>query len=197
MVKWTPDCIYMDLDGVAVDLYGGICKLVGGTGDEIYQQAPEIDHQVIWKKVMPRLTGKQYTEEGFKELLEAAGEEFWENLDPYPWFDELWDLCMSVAPVVIMSSPWTIPRAASGKMLWLMKHKPDALERISLTSVKHHHAHPNALLIDDRSDTCELFRRPNPNKPQWGGQAYCWPQPWSAFDWRNRDPIAELRGVLL
>lgn len=181
-----------------VDLYGAICRLVGGTGKEPYEATPTADFQAIWKIYLPQVTGRVWTERQFKELLESQGQEFWRGLKKYPWADELWELCSQYAPVMVMSSPWIVPDAAAGKMRWVMENlPPTALERISLTSSKHHLAHPGALLIDDRADACAKFRNPNPMNPKVkGGQAFCWPQPWSVMDWKERDPIAELSKFL-
>lgn len=184
-------CIYLDLDGVVVDLYRAICIAHGGTGDEPYTASTMLHCHVIWKEILPELTGEEWSEEKLRQFFEQAGMDFWMSLTKYPWADELWDLCNSVAPTVVMSNPWVVPSAAGGKMMWL-RDNLSGLQRFALTDVKHHFSHPGALLIDDRIDSCEEFcRQKNP------GQAYCFPQPWSAEDWYRRDPLAELRAFLL
>lgn len=184
-------CIYLDLDGVMIDLYGEVCRVLGGTGREPYERVPGIDHEVIWKEIIPEITGEEWTQDDLKKFFVDAGMEFWVDLPKYPWADELWELCNSVAPTVIMTSPWEIPSAAAGKMMWMNDNLPK-LKRSAITDVKHHFSHPGAFLIDDRADTCELFR-----DPKYGGQAYTFPQPWSCLDWHGRDPLAELRALLL
>lgn len=180
------DSIYLDLDGVLVDLHTAMARRVGVDAALMY--GPLNNHWGALPEVFEHATGEEWDQERIGGLFEEWGHDFWARLPKYPWCDELYELCRSTAPTVIMTSPGQVPSSASGKMQWIRDNLPD-VERFAITPCKHELAHPNTLLIDDSTEFCEKFTAH-------GGIAYLFPQPWSdPAGWAERDALAEIRDL--
>jgi 5'(3')-deoxyribonucleotidase len=175
------NAIYLDLDGVLVDFLGGLAKVAGVDADRMRAST----HWWAVNDIISESWGRPFEEEDFLALLEKGGHDMWANLEKFPWCDELYQMCKSYAPTVIMTKPGAHPSSASGKMEWIQKNLPD-VERFAITPCKHHMSHPGAILIDDNPVGCEKFA-------QHGGSVYCFPQPWNTEDWESRDRLAEIR----
>lgn len=179
--------VYLDLDGVLVDLAAGIANAVGV--DRALMYGPRNNHWRGVSDVLTEETGEHWDEDRLLDYLGELGHDFWVGLEKYPWCDELYELCSSFAPTVLMTYPARSPFSASGKMQWIMENLPHA-ERFSITSCKHHLSRADAVLIDDSVEFCELFRKHK-------GQTYLFPQPWSDPDgWAERDALSEIRAIL-
>jgi len=192
--------IYLDLDGVVLDFLKGFALLLELDPGLFYSN--KADHFPALLEIVSEERGVEYTQKNFERDLEAAGPEFWCGLEKYPWADDLIELCRANAVTTIMSAPLVeTPSSGSGKLMWIRDHWPD-YNHFSLSPVKHHMAHPGALLIDDSVEWCELFRNPSKNHPGLspkpsGGHAYLFPQPWSMpGDWMNHDPLVEIAALI-
>lgn len=181
------DAIYLDMDGVLVDLCGGIAEALGIPRAPFY--GPLHKNWEAITDVLEHETGEEWSEEKLLGKFREWGHEFWVGLEKYPWADELYGMCQEVAPTVIMTFPAHIPTAASGKMEWIFTNLPGC-ERYAITSCKHHLSHPGALLIDDSVEFCGKFQ-------EHGGDAYLFPQPWSdPSNWATRDALSEIAELL-
>jgi 5'(3')-deoxyribonucleotidase len=179
--------VYLDMDGVLVDLMDGIAKMLDVEVAPFY--GPLHDSWEAVSVVLKHVTGEEWTEERLMATIAERGLDFWIGLRKYPWADELLALCEGFAPTVLMTSPAHLPVAAAGKMEWIFKNFPH-VERYSITSCKHHLSRPDAVLIDDSVEFCEKFR-------EHGGVAYLFPQPWSdPSGWASRDALAEICELL-
>lgn len=180
-------CIYLDLDGVLVDLCGGVARALDLPPASFY--GPLNNHWHGIADVVSHETGEHWDDPRLLEFFAEQGHDFWARLEKYPWCDELYDMCRKFAPTVIMTSPAHIPSSASGKMQWIMENLED-VDRFAITPCKHHMSHPGALLIDDSQDGCDAFRN-------YGGEAYVFPQPWSdPAGWAARDALTEIHDLL-
>lgn len=176
--------IYLDLDGVCVDMWKGIADLVGMDRDLFYTK--EHSNYDACTKILGKHLGRDnFQSKDFVALMATGGWELWANLPKFPWTDDLFELCRSTVPTVIMTRPAPNPESAHGKMAWIQKNYPD-IERFAITPCKHHLAHPGGLLIDDSVEGTAKFR-------EHGGWAYTFPQPWNDPNWENRDPLQEIR----
>jgi len=187
---------YLDLDGVMADFHGAWCQLWGFD--------PKVAEEILsWDEGMLRpidnRPGKKLTMDDFWDKIEQAGTDWWANLEPLPWAQELHNLCASYGPVVFMTAPAQrkdpetgrfvcVTNCLAGKVQWIEKHFPDAT-RWSITPVKHHMSHPGALLVDDSPRGVTSFR-------EHGGNGYLFPRPWTTLNWRKRQPLMELRETL-
>mgnify|MGYP001187749547 CR=1 FL=1 len=155
----TKPTIYLDMDGVLVDFVSGAIEATG------------ID-----------LTHDTWTEWDAYRLKEWSSDQFWapinerlyfwEDLQPYPWAEELLELCKSFGEVVFCSTPSRNPESASGKLTWLQQRGWLKDHDCILMKDKWRLAKPGTILIDDRRDSCALFSAH-------GGKSICFPQPWN------------------
>lgn len=94
--------------------------------------------------------------------VDRAGEDFWSTMKPFPWTNQVFDLCKRLAGkdnLYILTAPSAAPDCASGKLKWLQKHFPKMQgNHTILANHKHMFAGPNRLLIDDNTKKCNLFR---------------------------------------
>lgn len=165
-----PDAIYLDMDGVLVDLVGGVFRLYGAQHTAHPRQVKTWDG--ISKAIAAALE-IDLTEAELWERVAAEGESFWANLDWLPWGQDVYEQCNAVAPIVLMSTP-NAPLCAAGKITWIRKHIPKLHQkRYALSPCKHHMAHPGALLIDDGQHNVDAFRAH-------GGTALLFPAPWNS-----------------
>lgn len=129
--------IFLDMDGVLVDLEGGLRK--AGLHEADY------DRDEFWAKIA------------------HLGTDFWANLDPYLWTSELVLAAYKTvgqANVFILSAPSrTCDPVCSGKFMWLRKCLPEFVDggRVIFAKQKHLLAAPGRLLIDDKRQNCEDF----------------------------------------
>ncbi len=195
----TPElrCIYLDLDGVIVDLVGGMARL----WELPEAQLPELRRRLTDWDAMPAAISALREEAGLEgdvtmsrlwNRVARTGRKFWAELEWTPRGQALYELCRATAPVVIMSTPTRSPSSAAGKLSWINTKLPqEARRRYALTPCKHHFAHPGALLIDDAPHNVDAFR-------EHGGEAFLWPQPWNGTpDPDHEAALAALRARLV
>jgi len=163
--------IYLDMDGVLVDLVRHTYSRAGVNKDDIDQAFAET---TVWDGITPVLTD-YFKEEWVDADLHRlwASQEFWASI---PWTShgkELYEMCTRYAPVVLMTTPTIQPACAAGKMEWIQKHMPyEQRRRYALSPCKHHMAHPGAMLIDDGEHNIDKFQ-------EHGGETFLWPDPWN------------------
>jgi len=165
--------IFLDMDGVLCDWTGAACRLFGrdpnkvtATWGEQYDICPElgITTNELWRAV------------------DAAGADFWADLEPLPWAQELYTLCMSYGPVSILTSPSRHPSSHVGKLAWLERHLPQALGAYLMGRNKAACSHPGAVLIDDTEKNIKAWEAR-------GGFGVLFPAPWN--EWRAAFKIPE------
>lgn len=161
------DRILLDVDGVLADWVAGVCRLFDRDQSEM---EAEWGHDYDICSVLGCSTSEMW------RRVDEAGEDFWANLEPYPWADQLYDLCRSLAPTTILTSPSHDPTSLAGKLRWLDEHmgKGEHFRKFLIGPDKVACARPGALLIDDRDANCDDFR-------SYGGQAIVFPRPWNVF----------------
>lgn len=128
--------IYCDLDGVLVDFEKGYQELTGKT---------------------PPSYNTDYNEEEFWAPITKAGARFWINLDWMPDGQELWNAIKPYKPEII-TAPSQDQSSRKGKYVWVRQHLDKAPLHFKPAKFKQDLAEPNAILIDDRLDTCERWR---------------------------------------
>ena len=156
--------VYVDLDGVLADFFGGVCDLMGET--------PEPPDHYDGLAAAFGLTNND-----FWAMVDRAGSRFWSELRPYEWNEELLGICQNIAPdgVYIATSPSWHGSSAAGKIEWMTEHfaAPGKHFRdFMIGPHKHLLAHPQAILIDDSTEKLEAWTKA-------GGIGILWPQPWN------------------
>ena len=162
--KNIPYQIYCDMDGVLVDLLGGIEEAIGFQDmDESIRAAAvqALRSGELWSDLAKK--DKEFPELslGTKEIFKAISHDvnFWASLPAMRDAQQLWSFLSSLSPEpYILSAPWD-EESRKGKVLWLsglagnLNPLPPK-DKIILTHQKHNYAiHPTTrkpnILIDD------------------------------------------------
>lgn len=159
------------MDGVLVNLMKGIQSVYGEIKEEIRWD--------VWAhyKMSP---------EAFWEPLGVR--QFWESLEPYKYYKELYSLCSAYGDVYILTSPINTGGCYVGKINWLKKHLPETKK--IFTRYKYLLANDNSILIDDFNKNLGEFKVA-------GGRTFKWEQTWNTGAPRDhRELMDELSEVL-
>jgi hypothetical protein len=161
--------VFIDLDGVMVDWFGGVADLIGDDPNifrDIYLNDPDpknvvnnlIQHNNVWTKIL------------------AGGPEWWADLDPLPWAAELWATMKTMGKVCVCTSsgnskkyPETAAASSAGKVLWMGKHLDDP-NNFAICPRKALLAHPDAVLIDDFERNIRAFSKAGGYGILWANQ---------------------------
>lgn len=175
----TPDVIYLDLDGVLVDILTAMVTVCGR--QELLVDWPQnynvhevlgIEAQQLWARI------------------DSRGSRFWAELEPYPWARELYAMLAAVAPTIICTSPTSSVASHAGKIVWLQRFFGPAFRDYMYVPAKHklRLATPRALLVDDADANVEAFRAA-------GGRAILVPQPYNKLRAFRSDPMRHVRAA--
>lgn len=134
--------ILLDMDGVLCDFRKAACK--AHQQMELYHAWPAGEYD------MEKVLG--LTHEQFWKPIDADAN-FWLNIEPMPWFDDLIKMVNDFGPYLIVSSPSNRANAAAGKIEWLHKYFGDTFKDYFLG---HHKFLLNGLLIDDCEMNCDM-----------------------------------------
>lgn len=173
--------IYIDLDGVCVDFIGSAAKLFGMTKEELMPK---------WKPGlwdMSEVVGLSHAE--FFKKLEEGGEDFWADMELYPWADELYESCKKLAPTYFLTMPTGDPRCLSGKLKMLHRWHGHGFSDYVMTKHKDHCANSHTILIDDHDLNVEKFKKS-------GGHAILFPAHTNANHIHKHEALEWTKGIL-
>ena len=140
--------IYCDLDGVLVDFVRGCKKIFDWPDQPIIPHTDVADHLGISKTQ-------------FWQTIDYHGEEWWAELEPTPFADDLVDLLSFYdKEFTILTSPSSSHQAAAGKVLWLQKYfESKHFNRYVITPKRNKKrlATPNSILVDDYDENYNGF----------------------------------------
>ncbi len=144
--------VLLDLDEVLADFVRSACLVHGTTVEELTaKRTPG-----VWDII--GTLGVSTTQ--FWKKINARGRNFWSDIQPLPWRNEVMQLVESMTPDWhIVSSPSYSVMSHTGKVNWLKKHFGHDFTRFCLTPHKEIFAQPNVILIDDREENIETFVR--------------------------------------
>ena len=169
--------IYLDLDGVCVDLFGAAVAAHG------------FDPQTVLKEWASRYRGEFYPyrvlhmeKDPFWDRITQLGESFWAELEPFPWFEDLYDGLRQHGNVVFCSSSNREPTCLSGKLRWLQERFGSKFQDYIFTYHKDRLAHSNAFLVDDYDVNIDRFRTR-------GGNGILFPQIWNSNHSVSTNPV--------
>jgi 5'(3')-deoxyribonucleotidase len=163
--------ILLDMDGVIADYVSGALISLG-----LDINTPITDME------MAECLG--ITKEEFY-APQMADPDFWINLKPYPWMNELVDLVRSHGEVYIATAP-NRHRGVGDKIEWCRQHLGDWTQgKVMVGKPKYLLAGPGRTLIDDHPENCEKFI-------EYGGNAILFPRPWNA----NNNPVKDWREAI-
>ena len=176
--------IYLDMDGVVADLAGAVFKRYGLTMEEAYNN---------WTPgVFEMSPALGYSDKYFWSVeMASVGEEFWANIEEYPWAKELYEFSASMAETHFLSTPSDDPHSAAGKIKWLQKFTNDKhFKKYTLTNFKEESARWNRILIDDKEANIDAFSKA-------GGKTILFPRRWNRLKEMAEDPMKYVKSCLL
>lgn len=169
--------IYLDLDGVCVDFTRGAIIAHGyDPNDVLARWANHHQGEFFPYKVL----GLGMDE--FWDHLASLGETFWIDLEPYPWFEELYSRLGELGHVVFCTSSTRAPSCLSGKLHWLQARFGVEFQDYILTAHKDRLAHSQAYLIDDFDRNVDKFTAR-------GGVGVLFPRCWNSNFGIEGDPV--------
>jgi 5'(3')-deoxyribonucleotidase len=181
MPNWT---VFLDMDEVLCDFTGGAARLFGVPRAELDQNRA----LGVWSIVEPLHT----TLGGFGRMVCSAGEDFWANLQPTPWANEIVDLVsFFTEDWWILTQPFAdcVECCCKGKQRWLNQFFGEGFPRCRMQGNKHLLARENAVLIDDKEETVLQFR-------QFGGKSILFPSLGGSLYSLAKNPVAYVANQL-
>jgi 5'(3')-deoxyribonucleotidase len=167
--------IYLDLDGVMVDIVSGVAKHYNMPLDQVYESWP--------KGVFDISKGFGVSPEKMWADIKKEGAEFWINLQPYPWANVLYDYCRSISATRFLTTPTEDPACLAGKLEWLYRFTGDRNFRdYGMMRHKSDCAQRGRVLIDDKERNCLDFEAA-------GGAAILFPRRWNRFYSFSENPL--------
>ena len=137
--------IFLDMDGVIANFSDKAISAVSGCSLE---EAAKISDRLVEHDFHGVLG---ITEDDFWRSIDAMGDQFWAELPPYPWMNELVATIDKFAPWTILSAPSMHPSCAAGKMKWIYKHFGSNFRNFALAPRKWQFARSaDQVLIDDK-----------------------------------------------
>lgn len=169
--------IYLDLDGVCVDFISSAISAHGHHAPSVLERW-EANHkgEFFPDKVL------QMEMDHFWNHIASLGESFWVDLEPYPWFEELYQRLSEVGHVVFCTSSTRAPSCLSGKLHWLQARFGTDFDEYILTAHKERLAHGGAFLVDDYDVNVARFN-------DRGGNGVLFPQFWNSNHHYSGDPL--------
>ena len=170
------------MDEVLVDFVSGACEIHGTTREELTKKWP-VGH---WSIV--EVLGLFKSE--FWNRINKEGEDFWFNLKPLPWCNDLLELVKSTTDDWhIVTAPSMAISCYSGKVRWLKTYFNPGFDRFVITPHKYLFAQPGIVLIDDREENVLDFVKS-------GGEGLVFPTHGNRFHEYKEDPVASIADVL-
>ena len=162
--------IYLDMDGVCVDFIGAAFSAQGYDAEEMLKRWLEEHPGSLYPEaIMDKPAEKFFTHQ------ELHSSDFWANLEPYPWFEKLYEELNRIGHVVFLTAPTGAPGCVSGKHEWLINRFGNDFHDFIFTRHKNRLAHPNAFLVDDMPFNTAPFSERN-------GHGVLFPQIWNELN---------------
>lgn len=97
--------------------------------------------------------------EAFMSKVNAAGIEYWSTMKWMKNGKKLWDLIKPSNPIILSAYATNLIHSKEGKYLWIEKNLPGIRHVICFRSEKQKHAHPHAVLIDDKEKNIKEWEK--------------------------------------
>lgn len=167
--------MYVDMDGVLVDYFGGALARFGRPVEDVHDTDG-------W---LPTVLGVT-----LQEVVDATNDvEFWSGLDRMPDADRLLEACEAAGDFTyLLTSPGDTPRAAEGKRLWVRRNYPRLEENLIIAHRKEACASTSSILVDDFERNTLAFHAE-------GGSSILVPRPWNRM--RGASPLETVLPALI
>lgn len=188
--------ILLDLDDVLVDFVGGACKVFNLTYEDI-EEGWEVGSGHILPEIIGKKLKNSYTLYDFWSKIDG-NEDFWANLKPLPWMNEVLNLVQELTDDWhIVSSPSHCASSYNGKVKWLKNYFSRSFNNFAITPHKFLFAKPDTILIDDKDQNVrEFYTDPHTCKPT-GAYAILFPRRWNSNHIYKGNEFAYVKHTLL
>lgn len=181
------DTIFLDMDGVIANYVGRLEHLFNEPEliDKIVNQDPVQNSQ--HSSPVHTVLGFSGPDDdancaAFYEEVYRRDPNFFENIEPYAWLDDLWSRLKGMSErTILMTKPSLTEECHGGKFNWIQEQFGFGFVDYAMTAHKWAMAHEGCLLIDDDPNNCKQFR-------DHGGAAIVFPQPWNGDERDHEDP---------
>lgn len=166
--------VNIDMDGVLVDLVGGV--------NRSYRHSRPLELKGDYD------LNKIFNFDAMNKI-ENATSTFWANLPREPWASDLVECILDrfLPSQIRVLTKYVSPACAAGKIVWMKYNYPRIAEQIVLVSNdKEFACNPNDILIDDYAKNTSAWRAR-------GGYAITVPQPWNIV---SGDPMTHIEREL-
>lgn len=167
--------IYLDMDGTCCDFNKAALEIFDRK--DLITDWPKDEYSV--SKVLG-ISNKE-----FWEVISKKKDNFWSELEEFPWFKDMYKELSKLGEVYFCTSPARDPNCVKGKLMWLQERLGEDFEKYIFIKDKFLLARPDNFLVDDFEKQCEDFSKS-------GGNVILFPQPWNS----NRDIENRLSFVL-
>jgi hypothetical protein len=127
--------IYLDMDGVCADFLSSAARLHGHDPREFVQRWPKGKFFPA-KEELPvsRHADPRDRDPLMGPINRLGGERFWTEMEPTPWFKELYRGLNRIGRVEILTAPSEDPFSRTGKIIWIQHHATPAPHKVHFSS---------------------------------------------------------------
>ncbi len=159
--------ILLDMDGVIADFFGSALVNI----NNYYPEKALSEEEYRKNATFDMAERFGISKSGFLDAINY--EEFWSNLDIFPWAQTLYNSLNEIAPVTIASSPiYNNDNCIAEKLRWLKRHFGINSSQCMFGSKKYLMAKDDVVLIDDYRKNVDKFK-------DCGGYAILVPSSWN------------------
>lgn len=165
--------IFLDMDGVAVNFIKDACGLINLPDMNLIAPAelPKVSLERWLIEATPETDVKGVLTSRLLERIRSYPM-FWQNLQPYPWFDALIEGLGDHGEIIMVSTPAHDASSATGKLEWLHHHLGANFTSYMFGWHRELLAAPDRILIDDDPSYIKAWADS-------GGKAILFPQLWN------------------
>lgn len=180
--------LFLDMDGVLVDLLGGICQRLGRDRDELFPPGKRSPYGIS------RALGLKDLDTKALDLWHSLDRDFWAEMKPTEEAYKLAQLARdyfgnNVYVLTLVVPSFVGADVPSGKIDWLERYFPEFVDKTIITPDKSLCAH-DSMLIDDKDENVTAFADA-------GGISIQFPRLWNAKWRRAKDPLVFLENYLI
>jgi len=143
--------ILLDMDGVLTNWEKGVCDLFKLDYEEVVASWPPGEYGIE--------TAAGINEGKVWDAINNAGEDWWANLEEYPWARSFYNDCTAMADTYFVTSPSKHGSSLAGKLTWMQKFTgADDFRNFLVGPKKYLCARPDQVLVDDSDKHINQFR---------------------------------------
>lgn len=157
----TKPTIFLDMDGVCCDFNKASLQVFN-----------RMDLYDSWSHNYSVSDSLGITDADFWKEISKYQENFWVDMEEYPWFKDLWDRLNSIGDVYFCTAPTLDPVCVKGKLQWIQNRLGFNFRKYIFIKDKYLLAKKDNFLVDDYTEQFNNFN-------SHGGNGILFPQMWN------------------